>query len=279
VILGTVLVLLLVRLAPALALPGAAGTEPLGAGLPAGSAPAAVREAGFEPRLGEVVPLDVPFRDEEGRDIRLRELLGEKPAILTFAYAACPMLCPLVLNGLASALRAVPLTPGKDFEIVNVSLDPRETPDEARKKKNVLVNRYGRRETASGWRFLTGEETSIRRLAAAVGFRYAVDGRGQYAHAAGLFVLAPGGRVSRALYGVEFAPRDLRLALVEASEGRIGTLGDRLLLLCYRYDPESGTYAAWALASVRIAGAVTVVALGGFLLTMWRRERRRGVGP
>jgi len=233
------------------------------------------RDVGIDQRLGETLPLDLRFRDERGRDVRLGDLFAQRPVILTFAYSDCPMLCPIVLNGLVATLRTLPLEMGRDYDVVTVSIDPKETPHDALGKKNVYVNRYARAGAIGGWRFLTGEADAIASLTAAAGFRYVYERRiDQYAHAAGIVVVAPGAKIARYFYGVEFSARDLRLGLVEASEGRIGTLADQILLLCYHYDPETGTYGALALGLVRTGGALTVMVLGGFLFVMWRCERR-----
>jgi protein SCO1/2 len=238
--------------------------------------PAVLRGVGLEQRLGREVPGDLVFRDESGGTVRLAELLGHRPVILTLNYYRCPMLCTMELNGLVASLRTLALEPGKDFRLVTVSIDPRETPDLAAAKKAIYVRSYGRPGAAEGWRFLTGEEPAIRRLSESVGYRYAYDETsGQFAHAAGILILTPAGRISRVFYGIDFPPRDLRLALVESSEGRIGRLSDRLLLFCYHYDPVTGRYGFAALAAMRVAGALTALGAGSVILLMLRRERRR----
>jgi protein SCO1/2 len=238
--------------------------------------PAALRDVGFDQRLGETVPLDVVLRDETGAAVRLGAYFGEKPVLLVPAYATCPMLCPLVLSGVVSALRALPFDVGREFTVVIFSFDPRETPAEVAAKRERLLQDYRRPNAAAGWHFLTGDEPSVRRLAAAVGFRYAFDERQQqYAHASGIVVLTPEGRIARYFFGVEFPPRDLRLALVEASAGRIGSPVDQLLLFCFHWDPATGRYSRLALDAVRVAGFGTVVALATFVGAMLRRERRR----
>ena len=232
------------------------------------------RDIGFDQRLGEQVPLDLAFRDEEGRTVRLGEYFGKRPVILSLAYFDCPMLCGMSLQGIASSLKTLAFDAGREFEVVTVSFDPRETPRLARVKKLEYIDRYGRPGASSGWHFLTGDDEPIRRLTAAVGFRYAWDaGIGQYAHPTGIVVLTPQGLVARYLFGVDYAPKDLRLALVESAGGRIGTLADRLLLLCYRYDPGTSRYSAFALGAVRAGGALTLLGLGAFIVVMTRRER------
>jgi protein SCO1/2 len=244
----------------------------------ADSRPPALREVGIDQRLDAQVPLDLLFRDEEGRERPLGSYFGEKPVVLALAYYECPMLCTLVLNGLVRALRAISLDLGDDFEVVTVSFDPRETPALAAAKKKNYLEQYGRDGT-SAWHFLTGEGPAIERLAQSVGFRFTwVPDENQFAHAAAIMVLTPQGRVARYFYGVEYPPRDLRLGLVEAAAGTIGTAVDQLLLYCYRYDPVTGKYGAVAMRLMRLGGVLTVLALGSFILISRRRERRRTEG-
>jgi protein SCO1/2 len=234
-----------------------------------------LREIGFDQRLGAALPLDAVFRDETGRAVRLGRYFGSRPVVLSLVYYDCPMLCTLSLNGLVSALDVLPFAPGREFELVTVSFAPAETPALAAAKKAAYLRRYQRAGAAEGWHFLTGEVEDIRRLTEAVGFRYAWDAETrQFAHAAGVVVATPEGRVSRYLYGIEYAPKDLRLALVESSAGRVGSVVDHALLFCYRYDPVRGRYGATVMGLVRGAGVVTLLGLGGFVLTMLRRERR-----
>jgi protein SCO1/2 len=262
----------------------AAVLEPRGAhaaeGAPvADGRPPALREVGIEQRLDAQVPLDLTFRDEEGRALPLGSYFGKKPVVLALAYYECPMLCTLVLNGLVRALRAISLDLGDDFEVVTVSFDPRETPALAAAKKQTYLEQYGRDGGATGWHFLTGEGPAIECLAQSVGFRFTwVPNESQFAHAAAIMVLTPGGRVARYFYGVEYPPRDLRLGLVEAAAGTIGTAVDQLLLYCYRYDPATGKYGAVAMRLMRLGGVMTVIALGSFILISRRRERRRAEG-
>ncbi len=247
---------------------------PANTGEPSGSPPI-LQRVDFEQRLGTQVPLDLPFRDETGRTVRLGDYFQGKPVVLTLSYYECPMLCTLVLNGLTSALRALRFDLGKEFVAVNVSFNPRETPELAAAKKATYLKEYRRPGSEAGWHFLTGDEESIRRLTEAVGFQYAWDERNQqYAHATGLVVLTPGGQIARYFYGVEFSPRDLRFALIEAAQGKIGSPVDKLLLYCFHYDPSTGRYSALALNSIRIGGVLTVAALISFIVVMLRRERR-----
>jgi len=238
--------------------------------------PAVLRDVGIDQHLDAQVPLDLTFRDETGASVRLGDYFGTKPVILTLVYYECPMLCTVILNGLVGALRALKFTIGDQFDMVTVSFNPTETPALAAAKKDNYLQRYGRPGAADGWHFLTGDEPAIRQLADTVGFRYTyVPERKEYAHAAGITVLTPAGKIARYFFGVEFAPRDLRLALVEASQNKIGTPIDQLLLYCFHYDPVTGSYAAAAMNIVRLGGGVTVIALAAFLLAMRRRERRR----
>jgi protein SCO1 len=244
--------------------------------VPEDATPPALRGVGLDQHLGEAVPRELSFLDESGQPVHLADYLDARPVILTLNYYQCPMLCTLELNGLVSALRTMSLEPGRDFRIVTVSINPKEGPDLAAEKKAIYVKDYARAGAASGWHFLTGEESSIQQLARRVGFRYSFDeASGQYAHAAGIVVLTPTGKISRYFYGVDYAPRDLRLALVESSEGKIGSLADKVLLFCFHYDPATGRYSMAALRVMRAGGLLTALVLGVFILRMLRRERGR----
>ncbi len=244
-------------------------------GTPASTIPAPLREIGFDQKIDETLPLDVELRDEQGRQVRLGEYFGRRPVVLAFVYYDCPMLCTQVLSSMTSTFGVLALDPGKDFEIVVVSFDPRETPALAAEKKALYLDRFGRPGTEHGWHFLTGDEASVKRLTGAAGFRYAWDQQtGQFAHPAGVIVTTPDGRLARYLFGLEYGPRDLRFALVEASEGRVGTAVDSLLLYCYHYDPMTGRYGLVVMRALRVAGAATVLLLGAFIAVMVRRERR-----
>ncbi|MBZ5555997.1 MAG: SCO family protein [Acidobacteriia bacterium] len=244
-------------------------------GTPASTMPAPLREIGFDQNLDQLIPLDVPFRDEAGRAVRIGDYFGKKPVVLVFAYYDCPMLCTLVINGLSSALNVLSMDPGKDFEIVTVSFDPRDTPATATAKKAFYLERYRRAGAAEGWHFLSGDQASIDRLTKAAGFRYVWDEETkQFAHPTGIIVLTPEGRLARYLFGIEYGPRDLRFALIEASAGRIGTPVDQILLYCYHYDPMTGRYGLVIMRAMRVAGAATVLLLGGFVLVMLRRDKR-----
>jgi protein SCO1 len=245
-------------------------------GQPSSALPAPLREIGFDQNLDRQVPLDTVFKDESGRAVKLGDYFGKRPVVMVFAYYDCPMLCTMVINGLASALDVLSLEPGKDFEIVTVSFDPRDTPATASAKKAAYISRYKNPHAPAAWHFLTGSQPSIDRLTKAAGFRYAWDKETQqFAHPTGVIVLTPDGRLARYLFGVEYGPRDLRYAIVEASNGKVGSPVDTLLLYCYHYDPLTGRYALGIMRAIRIAGAGTVLALGAFIVVMVRREKRQ----
>ncbi|MCU1383088.1 MAG: hypothetical protein JWL71_1785 [Acidobacteria bacterium] len=244
-------------------------------GMVSSAMPAVLRGIGFDQNIDQRVPLDTTFRDEAGRTVRLGDYFGKRPVVMVFAYYDCPMLCTQVINGLSSALGTMSLKPGVDFEIVTVSFNPKDTPATATAKKAVYLERYRRPGAAESWHFLSGDEPSIERLTKAAGFRYAWDAdTKQYAHPSGVIVLTPDGRLSKYLFGIEYGPRDLRLGIVEASEGKAGTPVDSLLLYCYHYDPMTGRYGLAIMRAMRLAGVATVVLLGTFIVVMVRRERR-----
>jgi protein SCO1/2 len=233
-----------------------------------------LREIGFDQNLDHLVPLDTVFRDEAGRTVRLGEYFGRRPVVLVFAYYDCPMLCTQVINGLSSALGVLSLEPGKDFEIVTVSFNPKDTPATASAKKATYLERYHRSGADAAWHFLSGDQRSIDRLTKAAGFRYVWDAQtNQFAHPTGVIVLTPEGRLARYLFGIEYGPRNLRFALVEASAGRVGSAVDSLLLYCYHYDPATGRYGLAIMRAMRIGGAVTVLTLVAFIVVMLRKER------
>lgn len=235
-------------------------------------------EVAFEQKLNEQVPLSLVFQDETGKSVQLGDYFGQKPVILTLNYYNCPMLCPLVLEELANSLAKIPFTMGDQFNVVTVSIDPRETPKLAAATKEKYIRRYGRPGAEAGWHFLIGEEAAIQQLAQAVGFRYAYDAQSdQYAHPAGIMILTPQGKISRYFYGIEYAPMDLRLGLVEASANKIGSLVDQVLLRCYHYDPTTGKYTLIVMNVLRLAGLGTVLILGTFVFVMFRRERRENL--
>ncbi|HWU41113.1 MAG TPA: SCO family protein [Candidatus Acidoferrum sp.] len=236
--------------------------------------PAIFKDVGFDQRLNEQVPLDLAFRDEGGRPVRLGDYFGGKPVILSLVYYNCTTLCPMILDGLVRSLNPVSFDIGKQFSVLTVSFDPRETPAQAAAKKAEYVRRYRRPGAADGWHFLTGEEAAIRQLTQAVGFRYVYDAKTeQFAHAAGILMLTPQGKVARYFYGFDFSPRDLRLGLIEAAANTIGTPIDQVLLYCYHYDPLTGQYGLIIMNALRLSALATVLALGTFILVMFRRER------
>lgn len=241
-----------------------------------GLGPDELREVGFDQRLGEPIPLDLVFRDESGQPIELGSYVHTRPIILTLNYFDCANLCPLTIESLAGGLSDLPFTLGEQFSVLSVSIDPRESPELAAAKKPIYLRPYARPGVERGWHFLTGEQGAIERLTRAVGFRYAYDAdQDQYAHPAGIVVLTPGGRVARYLYGLDYSPTDLRLALVEAAEQWIGSAIDQALLLCYHYDPATGRYTPAVLGAVRLAGAATVLGVGALLGLLWRTDLRR----
>ena len=238
-----------------------------------------LREVGIDQKLGAQLPLDLEFADDTGRTVTLGQFFGRKPVMLALAYYECPMLCTQVLNGLVGSLQGIPFTVNQEFDVLVVSIDPGETSALAAEKKRQYVRRYGQPGSEAGFHFLTGREASIKALTSAVGFRYAYDPAiDQFAHPAVATVLTADGRVSRYLFGIEFAPRDVKLALVEATDRKIGTAIDQLLLFCYHYDPETGNYGFVFMNLIRLAGALTVVVLGASIFFSLRRERRQARG-
>jgi protein SCO1 len=244
--------------------------------VPTGNSTEVLKQVGIDQRLNEQVPLDLRFRDESGREVRLGEYFAKgKPVVLTLVYYECPMLCNQVLNGTVGAFQALPYTAGKEFEVVTVSFDEREGPELAARKKETYLRRYKREGAEAGWHFLTGDKASIEALARAVGFRYVWDEQSkQFAHASALVVATPAGRLSHYFYGIDYAPRDVRLALVEASEGKVGSPVDALLLYCYHYDPAAGRFAP-VMGVLRVAGVLTVAGVVALLLYLRRKTRRR----
>ena len=238
--------------------------------------PPILKKVGFDQRLNETIPLETVFRDEDGREVKLGEYFGAQPVVLVMAYYRCPMLCTQVLNGLVEGLRESRLTMGQDFRVVTVSFDPSDSPKMAVAKKANYIRAYADPKAAADWHFLTGTQPSIDRLAQAIGFRYAYDAASdQYAHAAGIVVLTPSGRISRYFYDVHYSGRDLRLGLVEASQNRIGTAIDQVMLFCFHYDPTAGRYGAAIMNFVRAGGVLTMLGLGLFFVLLRRGERRR----
>jgi protein SCO1 len=243
---------------------------------PSTKKPRILEQVGVDQKIGRQVPPALTFRDETGREVRLGDFFGRRPVVLALAYYNCPMLCTQVLNGITGTLRTLDFQPGRDYEVVVVSIDPREGPRLAGQKKEVYVSHFGRPGTAPGWHFLTGRDENIHALADAVGFRYKYDPNiDQFAHAAVFEVLTPSGVVSQYFYGIEFAPRDVKFALIQSSGNTLGTMADQVLLFCYHYDPASGRYGANIINAVRAGGILLMVAFGTFLFVNLRRERRQ----
>jgi len=265
---------------PAAALAQVGVTVP-GPGDPTSAKPGLLSKIHIDQHLDRQLPLDLPFVDDTGKAVRLGDYFGKRPVVMALAYYECPMLCTQVLNGLVSTLSVMNFEPGREFDVVVVSFNPREGPGLASQKKANYLERYKRPHTASGWHFLTGEQPSIDALTDALGFRYAYDEQiQQFAHGAAIEVLTPKGHISKYFYGIEFSARDLRLGLIEASEERIGTPVDDFLLFCYHYDPATGKYGASVLRMVRVGGILTVVAFLSFLTISLRRDRRAAApGP
>jgi protein SCO1 len=239
-----------------------------------GGLPPLLRQVSFDPQLNAPVPPDLNFRDEAGRVVRLGDYFAGKPVVLALVYYGCPMLCNQVLQGLASRLRVLSFDAGRQFSVVVVSFNPDETPSMAAAKKREALQRYHRAHTEAGWHFLTAEEASIAALTRAVGFRYTYDPKTKlYAHASGILILTPQGRISRYFYGIEYAPRDMRFGLIEASANKIGSPVDRILLFCYQYDPATGRYGALVMRLVRLGGVLAVLGLVLFILLVRRREQ------
>ena len=246
---------------------------PSGTGPAAGNMPSVLENVGFQPQLNARLPLDLAFRDEAGGDVQLREYFTAKPVLLALVYYGCPMLCNQTEQGVVGALRMLSFNPGRDYEVVFVSFDPRESPDMAAQKKESAMTHFRRPETASGWHFLTGRKESIDALTKGANFRYSFDQKSNlFAHASGILLLTPDGRISRYFYGVEYPARDIRLGLVDASAGKIGTPIDRALLFCYQYDPTSARYSASILRIIRFGGVLTMLALAAGILIFRRRD-------
>lgn len=243
-------------------------------GPPSNVRPPHLENVGIEQHLNAQIPANLAFTDDTGRSVELGEYFGKKPLIFNLVYYNCTMLCGEELAGLTSAMKLVKFDLGKEFEVVTVSFDPRETPAIAAAKKKDFIERYGRPGASEGWHFLTGSSESINALANAVGFKYQYDPKtNQYAHATAIMILTPQGHISRYLYGVDFPPKDLRMGLVEASQEKIGNAVDQVLLYCYHYDPATGKYGAVISNILKLGGAITIVFLGGLLLILFRLDK------
>lgn len=233
-------------------------------------------QVGIDQHLNQRIPLDAKFVDETGQTVALRQYFGSRPVLITMVYYQCPMLCSQELNGLISSLNVLSqFNIGREFDVITVSFDPTETPEMAAENKKKFLERYRRPGAAQGWHFLTGKKDQIEMLSQALGFRYAWDPEiKQYAHASGIMLVTPDGRIAQYYYGIEYAPRDLRLGFIEATQGKIGTVVDQVLLYCYHYDPARGRYGAAVFNILRIGALATVLVICGFMFIMIRRERR-----
>ncbi len=241
---------------------------------PANQRPPGLANVGIEQHLNQQIPPELTFHDETGKTVSLGDYFGRKPLILNLVYYNCQMLCGEVLSGLTSTLRVLKFDVGREFDVITVSFDPRETPQIAAEKKKQFLERYGRDGAEQGWHFLTGQQDAITELTKAVGFQYEYDARtNQYAHTTAIMVLTPRGKIAQYYYGVEYAPKDLRLGLIEASQNKIGSLVDQVLLYCYHYNPATGKYGAVIMRVLRLAGMATIVFLGAFMMLMFRRDR------
>lgn len=238
---------------------------------PANMRPPGLKHVGIEQNLNEQIPSNLSFRDETGKTVQLSDYFGKRPMILNLVYYQCPMLCSEVLSGLTSAMRILRFDVGKDYDVLTISFDPKETPEMASAKKGEYLKRYGRAGASEGWHFLTGPQASIDALTTAAGYQYEYDvNTGQYAHATAIMVLTPEGKIAQYYYGVEFAPKDLRLGLVQASQGKIGTIVDEVLLYCYHYNPDTGKYGAVISRILKLAAGATIFFLGTFLVVMFK---------
>jgi protein SCO1/2 len=236
--------------------------------------PSVFTEVAFDQHIDEQLPLSLEFRNHAGETVSLEKYFGTKPVILSLVYYECPMLCTLELNGLVKSLKTLDLSAGKDFTLLTVSFDPGETPVLAAEKRRSYLAQYDRPGADADWQFLTGDRENIKALCESVGFRYVYDPqRDEYAHASGIVVLTPDGKISRYFFGIEYPARDLQLGLVEASSGKVGSVTDQLLLLCYGYDPTTGRYGFLVMSAVRLGGVATVIGLGGFIGATAYRER------
>jgi protein SCO1 len=269
-ILGTVLLLALSSLSGAQMIPDNVGQSSNGL-------PPALVNVGFDPQLNAQIPLDLAFTDEMGRPVQLREYFGKKPVVLAFVYFTCPMLCSEVERSVVGALKMISFNPGTDYQVVFISIDPSDTPDEALKKKHEALSRFARPATESGWHFLTGSAEAINVAAKAADFRFSYDEKTKlFGHASGILLLTPDGRISRYFYGVEYPPSNVRLGLVDASAGKIGTALDHVLLFCYQYDPTKARYSATVLTVIRMGGVVTLFCMAIGFVIFKRREHHPG---
>ncbi len=252
----------------------AGGVGPVGA--PARSVPPDLSNVGIDQKLNVQVPLDIPFRDETGQTVTLQKYFSDRPVILSLVYFNCPMMCPEVLSGMTTAMKQMTLNPGSDYQVLTVSFDPKDTSQAAASKKAEWLQRLGKPGAEQGWHFLTGDQDSISKLTAAVGFRYHWDARsGQFFHATGIMVLTPEGKVSKYFYGVQYSPGDMRFGLVQASDHEIGSPVDAILLFCCKYNPTTGRYDLLVSRVLFVVGLITIVILGTLLLILFKSTKRK----
>ncbi len=241
--------------------------------------PEALQSIGIEQKLGDKLPMDVELKDEDGRAVKLGDYFSKgKPVIIAFVYYECPMLCNQVLNGLTGALKGINFDAGKDFDVLAISFDARENdkPELAKNKKAGYVERYGRQGSENGWHFLTGSQASIDQVTKAAGFSYKWDEKSnQFAHAGGIMITTPDGKLARYLYGIDYAPKDLKFGLMESAESRVGNPAEQLLLYCYHYDPSTGKYGLAILNVIRLGAIATLIGMGAMALVFWRRNKRK----
>lgn len=241
--------------------------------------PETLKTVGIEQKLGEQLPLDTEFKDEDGKTVKLGTYFNSgRPVVLALVYYECPMLCNQVLNGLTGTLKGISFDAGKEFDVVAISFDAREydKPELAKNKKASYMERYGRPGTEKGWHFLTGTQEAIDKVTSASGFSYKWDEKSdQFAHAAAVMVVTPEGRMSRYLYGIDYAPKDIKFGIMESADSKVGTMTEKLLLYCYHYDPSTGKYGLAILKGVRAAGVLTLVGMGTMIFAFWRKNKRK----
>lgn len=245
---------------------------------PTRAAARAFTEVGIDQKLNEQIPLDLKFTDEQGNIVELRKYFHSKPVIISLVYYRCPMLCTQILNGMVQTFKILKFTAGQEFEVVTVSIDHRETHEMAAEKKDTYVTEYARSGVADGWHFLVGDSVTVKKLADAVGFKFVYDApTKQFAHASGIMVATPQGKLARYLYGIEYGAKDLTFSLMEAAQEKIGSPVDKLLLLCYHYDPTTGKYGVMVANLLRIGGALTLLIVGGYMFYNFRREKKQAL--
>ena len=240
--------------------------------------PPALQKVGIEQKLNEQVPFDAVFKDENGNEVKLGDYFGKRPVILALVYYECPMLCNEVLNGLTGSLKSLSFDTGKDFDVIAISFDARENdkPDLAKNKKESYMKRYGRPGTENGWHFLTGTQGEIDKVTKTVGFNYYWDEKSnQFAHAGGIMIVTPEGKLSRYLYGIDYAPKDIKFAVMDSAQNKIGSTAEQLMLYCYHYDPATGKYGLSILKVIRLGGIVTLIGLGAMFFVFWRRNKAK----